>query len=154
MRLPPNEYAIETPIVVLILILVAVPLIFFLVRYEIKVRAETQTQAKRETTYHAALHSYQQVLKPGTSRKEVEEYLRLKYISFRQMCCVEDHSKNSWDDLTKIGEEKAPWVCGENNVYIAFQFNDHREEKETWWRANDLDTLRSVTIFHWLENCL
>jgi hypothetical protein len=154
MRLPLNEYAIETPIVLLILILVAVPLIFFGVRYEMKVRAETQAQAKRETTYQAALRSYQQTLKPGMNRKEVEEYLRLKNISFRQMCCVEDHSKKSWDDLTKIGEEKAPWFCGDNNVYIAFQFTDHPEEKETWWRANDLDGLRSVTIFHWSENCL
>jgi hypothetical protein len=36
MRLPPNEYAIETPIVSLILILVVAPLVFFGVRYEMK----------------------------------------------------------------------------------------------------------------------
>jgi hypothetical protein len=50
MRPPADEPAIETPIVLLILFLVVAPLIFFGVRYEMKVRAETQAQAKRETT--------------------------------------------------------------------------------------------------------
>jgi hypothetical protein len=43
------------------------------------------------------------------------------------MCCVdamELSTRHSWDDLTKIGEENAPWFCGENNVYLAFQFTD------------------------------
>ncbi len=77
MRLPPGEYAIETPIVLLILILVVAPLIFFGVRYEMKVRAETQAQAKRETSYQEALRSYKQILKPGMKRNEVEDYLRV-----------------------------------------------------------------------------
>lgn len=154
MRHSVDESAIETPLVLLILVLIVAPIVFFGVRYEMKERAETQAQAKRETTYQAALRSYQQGLKPGMSRKEVEEYLRLKNTSFRQMCCVEDHSKKSLDDLTKIGEEKPPWYCNENNVYIAFQFSDHPQEKETWGRADNLDALRTVTIFRWLEGCL
>ena len=76
MRLPSNEYAIETPIVLLILILVVAPLIFFGVRDELKVRAETRAQAKRESTYQATLRAYSQIIKPGMKRKEVEEYLR------------------------------------------------------------------------------
>ena len=83
MRLPPGEYAIETPLVLLILILVVAPLIFFGVRYEMKVRAETQAQAKRETAYQAALRSYNQILKPGMKRKEVEDYLRVNKTEFR-----------------------------------------------------------------------
>ena len=85
MRLPPHEYAIETPIVLLILILVVAPLIFFGVRYEMKVRAENQAQAKRETTYQAALLSYSQIIKPGMKRKEVEKYLRSKKVEFFQL---------------------------------------------------------------------
>lgn len=65
MRPPADESAIETPLVLFILILVVAPLIFFGVRHEMKVRAEAQAQAKREIGYQAALRSYSQVLKPG-----------------------------------------------------------------------------------------
>jgi hypothetical protein len=102
MRLPPGEYAIETPIVMLVLILVVAPLIFFGIRHELKVRAETQAQAKRESTYQAALHTYGQIIKPGMKRKEVEEYLHSNKIEFVQL---------SLDDLTKIGEDAPTWFC-------------------------------------------
>src|SRR5437016_13124008 len=110
MRPPADESAIETPLVLLILILVAVPLIFFGVRYEMKVRADTQAQAKRETTYQAALHSYSQILKAGMKRKEVEDYLRTSKIEFRQL---------SLDDITHIGQDESTvWFCGKTDVFV------------------------------------
>jgi hypothetical protein len=144
MRLLPNEYAIETPIVLLILILIVAPLIFLGVRYEMKVRAETQAQVKRETTYQSALRSYTQILKPGMKRKEVEDYLRLNKIDFFQL---------SLDDLIKIGEDAPTWYCGPPGVYVKFQFigvkpHDPRLE------ANDRDTLDEIKIFHWADKCL
>jgi len=118
-------------------------------------RLNKQAQEKREVAYQSALGSYAQVLKPGMTRKAVEDYLRGKNVKFRQMCCVDpkDFSKGSWDDLTKIGEEDVPWVCRENNVNVAFQFTDH-EEHEVRWQAHDLDTLKALTIYHQLEGCL
>jgi hypothetical protein len=89
-------------------------------------------------------------------RKEVEDYLRTKKVEFRQMCCVDSSElsrRHSWDDLTKIGEEDAPWFCGEINVYVAFQFTDHGKQ-EPGWRADDRDTLRAVTVYQWAEGCL
>jgi hypothetical protein len=79
---PPAD---EPGIVLLILILVVAPLIFFEVRYEMKVRAETQAHAKREMAYQSTLRSCNQVLKPSMKRKEVEDYLRLNKIEFLQM---------------------------------------------------------------------
>ena len=73
MRPPADEPAIERPLVFLILIVVLAPLIFFGIRHNFRVRAETQAQAKRETTYQSALRSYSQILKPGMKRKEVED---------------------------------------------------------------------------------
>ena len=145
MRLPPGEYAIETPLVLLILILVVAPLIFFGVRYEMKVRAETQAQAKRETTYQAALRSYNQILKPGMKRKEVEDYLRVNKTEFLQMSLD--------DDLTKIGEDEPTWVCGRTGVYVKFQFTGVGQ-REPRFDANDEDTLDEIKIFHWASNCL
>jgi hypothetical protein len=144
MRFPPDEYAIETPIVLLILILILAPLIFFGVRYEMKVRAETQAQAKRETTYQAALRSYSQILKPGMKRKEVENYLRVNKTEFFQL---------SLDDLTKIGEDSPTWYCGPPGVYVKFQFVGVRP-LEPRLEANDDDTLDEIKIFHWAAKCL
>jgi hypothetical protein len=53
----------------------------FGVRYAWKKRAQLQ----REAGYQSTLRSYSEVLKPGMTRKEMEDYLRAKKIGFRQM---------------------------------------------------------------------
>jgi|SRR5579871_6333253 len=144
MRLPSNEYAIETPIILLILILVVASFTFFGVRHELKVRAETRAQAKRESTYQATLHNYSQIIKPGMKRKEVEEYLRSNKIEFFHL---------SLDDLTRIGEDAPTWFCGSSGVYVKFQFISVKPS-EPRLKANDGDTLDELKIFHWADNCL
>jgi hypothetical protein len=141
MRPPAGEPAIETPLVLLILILVVAPLIFFGVRYETKVRAKAEAQTKRETTYQAALPSYSQILKPGMKRNAVEDYLRVHKTEFLQM---------SLDDLTKIGEEEPPWYCGYSGVYVKFRFTSFGQRLG----ADDEDTLDEIEIYHWLDRCL
>ncbi len=106
-------------------------------------------QTKREATYQATLQSYSDVLKPGMTRKYVEDYIRLKGQSAQQICCIEDSSV--FADLLKIGKEKHPRYCSEKNVYIAFQFVAV-EPRNSW--VGDSDTLKSVTIFRRLEGCL
>jgi hypothetical protein len=113
MRPPADEPAIERPLVFLILIVVLAPLIFFGIRHNLRVRAETQAQAKRETTYQAALRSYSQILKPGMKRKVVEDHLRFNKTEFLRL---------SLDDITKIGEDEPTWYCGPPGVYVKFQF--------------------------------
>src|SRR6267378_6834208 len=80
------------------------------VRYSLRRRA----QKRRELTYQTVLGTYSQGFKSGMTRKEVEDRLRAKNVSFRQMCCVDikEFKNSSWDDLVKIGEEDVPWVCG------------------------------------------
>lgn len=123
---------------------------------------KTQAQRSREAAYQQALRSYDQMLKPGTSRKDVEDYLRARNTSFEHMCCVDVErlsDRASWDDLVKIGQEKPPWFCSENYVYIAFQFIDHNPptgigQTTGDWTADDLDTLKSVSIYRQLGGCL
>lgn len=112
-------------------------------------------QQRREIAYQSALHSYSDVLKPGMTRKEVEDYLRTRNIGFRQMCCVEptDFSKGVYDDLTKVGQEEAPWFCSQKNVYVAFHFTGPQRASPTP-TANPADVLRAVTVYRWLEGCL
>jgi hypothetical protein len=135
----------------LILALVVVGLVAFCGPHLLEKRA----QQKREIAYELALRSYSEHFRPGMTRKEVEDYLRGRNIGFQQMCCVDDKlsSKGVWDDITKIGKESAPWSCSENNVYVAFQFIGPARSG-VGWGADPSDTLKSVSIYHWLEGCL
>jgi len=110
-----------------------------------------QAQKKREGAYQSALHSYSEVLRPGMTRKEVEDYLRSKGIEFGPMCCIDERS--AFADLVRIGKESAPWFCSEHNVYVAFQFAAV-ELHDNLPSRHDSDTLKRITIFRWLEGCL
>jgi len=115
---------------------------------------QERQRRKREAHYQAALGSYRQALSIGSTRKQVEQYLRNSGTGFLRMCCVEHSGKHSVDDLVKVGAEEAPWFCSEHNVYVALQFTDFKRPRNSFGEANDLDTLSAVTIFHWLEGCL
>jgi hypothetical protein len=118
---------------------------------------KAQTQGRREAAYQMTLHSYDQVLKPGTTRGELEGYLGARNTPFERMCCVDAarlSERASWDDLVKIGQEKPPWFCSENYIYVAFQFIDHVPPTVSAKTADDLDTLKSVSIYRQLGGCL
>ena len=120
--------------------------------------SEDRAQKRREIRYQGTLRSYSEVLKTGMTRKEVEDYLSAKNIRFRQMCCVstKQFSKgvydDTYDDLVKIAQEDVPWVCSENNVYVAFQFLG--KYKNSPPAAEPSDILKDVTVYHWLEGCM
>ena len=147
-----NMKRISQWLLIFVLVLAVLSAIWMVVRSKLR----QQAQKKRDAAYQAALLRFTEALKPGLTRKEVEDYFRAKNLKFRQMCCVDSHesaSRSSWDDLTKIGEEQAPWFCSEKNIYVAFQFTDHKTRGGTP-KADDLDTLKAVSIYPWLEGCL
>ena len=64
-------------------------------------------------------------------------------------------ARHSWDDLAQISSEDHPWFCRAHHVYLAFQFRDYAPQRETLrMQDNDLDMLRSITIYHPMEGCL
>lgn len=139
-------------VLLLIFLLVGIGLLALGILHGLKV----QQKRKREAAYQSALLSYTQVLKPGLTRKEVEDYLRARHVDFGQICCVvgiQPHPKHSLDDITKVGEEGAPWFCSEHYVFVAFQFEDYGEYKSILG-ADDRDILKSVTIYHQFGGCL
>jgi len=119
---------------------------------------EERAQQRREFAYRKSLRSYSEVLRTGTTRKQVENYFSSRNIPFRQLCCVsvKEFSKGvddyAYDDLVKIGQEDVPWVCRANNVYIAFQFfGSGRDSSAT---ARPADTLKDISIYHHLDGCM
>jgi hypothetical protein len=136
-------------LVVLILVVGLLAMVGFAVRYRLKGQAEEAVHKKREASYELSRREYSQALEPGMNRKEVEDYVRKKTFPVLRMCCV----GGSKSDLIKIGQDDASWFCGVNNVFVAFQFEDHASQG-TYRDANDSDTLSQITVFHWADNCL
>ena len=110
---------------------------------------------RRETYYQETLKIYTAIYKPGMSRSVIEDDLHAHNIPFRQMCCadINDFRKHIYDDLVKIGQEDAPFVCREENIYVAFQFVGSKPP-DGISGTNPSDTLKIITIYPWLEGCL
>ena len=109
-------------------------------------------QGQREAAYQSLLRSYSETFRPGMTRKDVEASLRQRGNTFLRMCCMDSRRSSAYDDLTKIGDERAPWYCSKHNVYVGFEFN--AAEPSEFPKADDADRLTTVRIFHWLEGCL
>ena len=118
----------------------------------IKSVIERRAEQKRQIEYQSVLKEYSGALKPGMTRRDVESYLHLKGRPFQQMCCV-GVRRNAWADLVRIGKEKAPWYCSQNNVYVALEF-ETTEPHGTIQDARASDRLEDVALFPWLEECL
>jgi len=106
---------------------------------------------KREAAYQAELQAYSEILKPGMTRKDVESYFRSKGVAFQRSCCIDE--RTAYTDLVQIGKEKHSWYCSEHAVYVAFQFVDESNVDPRPSRQ-DLDKLKSISIYHRAEGCL
>ena len=141
-----------------LMIVAAIALIGFSIWLVQHVR-ERHKAAEREASYQTVLAKYTGELKPGTSREQVERYLRTNGKGFKQMCCVANFKGeyvslhgSGYDDLVRIAEESAPFFCSENNVYIAFEFNP--KSKDELSDTNGSDILKRISVFHQLERCM
>jgi hypothetical protein len=99
----------------------------------------------REANYQSMLQSYSAILKPGVSRKDVEQSIRTRGINFERRCCI---TQSEYDDFVRIGNEPAPWYCSEHNVFLAFRF------QQAWPEPSDSDVLKTISVEHKLDNCL
>ena len=75
----------------------------------------------------------------------MEEYIQTRGATIQQLCRTRGHA---CEDLTQIGKEDAPWYCGQNNVYLEFQFDSAE------YTLSEADRLRTISLIHKLEVCL
>jgi hypothetical protein len=97
----------------------------------------------QEKTYQTTLRSYSTDLKPGATRKGVEEYLRTRSLAFQQ--------RSAESDLFLIGKGRPDWVCSQKNEYLAFHFTPAPQGVP--WKAKDADTLTRIDL-HFEGRCL
>jgi hypothetical protein len=102
--------------------------------WAIAVRSALKTSAKkeREARYQSALQTYSRSLRPGLTRKEVEDYFRANDVGFEQGASA---------DLVRVGKEETTRHCRDNYVYVAFEFSS-------------TEVLKSVTISRQIGGCL
>jgi hypothetical protein len=83
-----------------------------------------RAQEKREATYQSQLRSYSEILKPGMTHKEVEDYFNAKNMRFQQWCCIEE--RNTYADLLKIGKEGHPMVLRRSQCLCCISIRSRR----------------------------
>jgi hypothetical protein len=127
-------------------VLIFVVLIGILIarRHQFEERAREKREAEREAQYESSRRRYAEILRPGMTRKEVQDYFHKNNIV---------SVNRSWDDFVKIGREDPPWYCAERNVYIAFQF-ESRGERSSIQHPSDSDVLTAVSVTRSLDRCL
>jgi hypothetical protein len=106
---------------------------------------------KREVGYAVALKTYLEALHPGMARSDVEAYLRSRSTQFSWVYTAFGGRRESqYADVVKIGEETAPWYCGEAYVYVAFEFTPVGDVDS----QNDSDVLQRIEFFRPYTGCL
>jgi hypothetical protein len=113
-----------------------------------------RAKEERQAGYQRTVALYSDVLKSGMSRKQVEDYLGKKGVSFSNICCVEN-SDGTFDDIVRIGQEDAPWFCSEHNIYVAFEFVavEPRDPKKLFYSLPS-DELKKIILWPKLDGCL
>lgn len=114
------------------------------------VRTPEQQTKHDDAHYDSALSPYLRDLKPGVSRKQVEDYLRSRNIPFGYGCCAAPNRAYydyAEDDSIQLREEVRPWPCGTTDVYIAFVFKPQQPYTGGVFRASERDTLTGIHIW-------
>jgi hypothetical protein len=109
------------------------------------VRTPEQETAHDDRQYRKVLDSYWRDLKPGTSREEVQDYLRSRNTTFSY---ATGKTPYAFEDEVYLREEVRPWLCGSAYVLIVFVFDPppgpHRLD-ETFAAKKD-DTLTEIHV--------
>jgi type II secretory pathway pseudopilin PulG len=134
-----------------LLLILALSLLLPLIAFGVRYRQSGRQAQEREAAFQQALQSYAARFKRGTTRREIEAYLRESGTPFSHLCCM-GMNHSAWDTLVKIGEEKPARFCSEQYVYIGFEFVSDRPGVMP--EAEGSDTLTSVRLFRPSTGCL
>jgi hypothetical protein len=93
------------------------------------------------------------------AREQVERDLRTNGEQSKQSCCVPNFKgelvsfdRAGYDDLVKIADERVPFVCNENNVYIALELTPKPQVERSNMNASDI--LKRMSLSHKLDGCM
>ena len=103
----------------------------------------------------AAQLKYSEALRPGSNRKDVENYLKSRGVTFIGRSPGADAHSKTPAILVKVADEDAPWYCSEWPDYVAFEFaSRERARTSSLWSLADSDVLTHVLETSNGEGCL
>ena len=99
-------------------------------------------ERRREARYASELKAYSEAVHEGTTRRDVEAYLRSRKVEFRlARTSYNDRQESQRADLVEIDDGAWRWLIGQY-VYVAFEF-----VRDNQFDATDLSPLERVELF-------
>jgi hypothetical protein len=111
--------------------------------FALDARWDWHIRKEQEDAYQAVLRSYSNHFKSGSTRKDVEGYLRARSVTFQQ--------RSAESDLFLVGKGTHDWVCSEKYDYLVFHFAPAKQGEA--WKAQDEDILTRIDL-HFEGKCL
>jgi len=111
--------------------------------------------ARRERTYHTEIQQYKDELKLGSTRTQVEDYLKTKSAAILHTCspgCDDDPEATAAPDYVLVGKGLAPLYCSAELVFIDFEFEAVDRHEKGSLRGSD--KLKSINIRRAWHDCL
>jgi hypothetical protein len=106
-------------------------------------------------TAKAAQLKYSEALRPGSTRKDVESYLKARGTAFGLRWPGADIHGNAFAILVKVADEDVPWYCSAWPDYVAFEFAPTEQVQTGSLRSSaDSDVLTQVLLTSNGEGCL
>jgi hypothetical protein len=107
---------------------------------------------ERHAQHQAALTKFTQALKPGITRKQVEDYLRTQNLKFGRICC--NQHQDVYATEVRVGQEDSPWFCSGWGVYVDFEFTTIEPDRYPLRPPADGDILSNLHLVSKGESCL
>ena len=89
--------------------------------------------------YRTTLAQYRSALKAGTTRAQVENYLREQGMPFERTCC----KPGIFSDRTRVGKRAPKFFCSDDGIYVEFTFDNGSPPAEV---ASGSDVLKKISL--------
>ena len=122
------------------ILVIAFALVLLLAGVSVWFVRSRQAEERREATY-AAVADFEQGLRRGMPRAEVEKFLISRKVSYLQ---------RSRDIYVKVGQDPNYYFICDAAVYVSLEFTYLPRQTE----PTPLDNLRSISIARFGEDCL
>jgi hypothetical protein len=138
-----------------------VPSIFLLIALVaawqmIRIHAAKQKRKNREAAYAAIAAELQEVIRPGMLRADAEAILRNRARPFTNRS-----GSRTDDDIIPLAHEPSPvWYCNYEQVQLLIEFAPAQTSPNqqpitpTGYQSLPKDRVKSVTLDHWLQDCM
>ena len=115
----------------------------------------TRKLPAKDEAYASALKAYKDELRLGTTRAEVDTYLKTKNVAVENTCspgCSDNPRATAAPVYVLIGKGKPPWYCSAELVFLDLEFDAVPPRQGRSSLASD--KLKSISIRRAWRDCM